>query len=371
MIDEISLLRDVGSLEALDEERLKAIRAPLEAAIAEENSSSARRRRVRRGLWIASAAAAACAVALPATILGRAPRPTGAQTGNTVLTHLAEIARSQAPTVPPGPGQYQYTASVEANQSCTYGPISNYCALVPERREIWIGANGSGRLRETFGPPVFLTARDRAAWVAAGSPSFGDSTSDTSFAPHTLTLGPSNLAEAPTNPTALRAAIESRSLEGGPPGAAEDFVQIGDLLRETDASPALRSALFEVASRLPNIVVLGAVTDHDGRPGVGLAMDVNGVRNELIFNEETSALIGEESVALVDSPAGYQGVKAGTLLDWTVYEASGIVDSTDATPDGTAPAPPPVTCHRADPPAGGRASSAPRATGVTARCAGV
>ena len=56
-------------------------------------------------------------------------------------------------------------------------------------------------------------------------------TSDTSFGPNTLSDGPSNLANAPTDPTALKAAIEDRSLEGGPPGSAEDFTQIGDLLR--------------------------------------------------------------------------------------------------------------------------------------------
>jgi hypothetical protein len=73
-------------------------------------------------------------------------------------------------------------------------------------------------------------------------------------------------------------------------------------------------------------------------------MDTNGVRNELIFDPATSGLMGEQSVALVDSPDGYTGVKAGTVLDWTVYESSGIVNSTSETPTGTAPTAPRVTC---------------------------
>ena len=47
--------------------------------------------------------------------------------------------------------------------------------------------------------------------------------------------------------------------------------------------------------------------------------------------------MGERSVALIDSPDGYAGVKAGTVLGWTVYESSGIVDSTSETPTGKGP----------------------------------
>ena len=41
------------------------------------------------------------------------------------------------------------TASVEANQSCNLG-AGGYCALVPEQRQIWVGSDGSGRIRETL-----------------------------------------------------------------------------------------------------------------------------------------------------------------------------------------------------------------------------
>ena len=304
-------------------------------------------------------AAAAAAIALPVAISGGPAPRGGAHIRGTILARLADVAIAQPPTVPPGPGQYQYTGSVEADQSCNLG-AGGYCALVPEQRQIWIGSDGSGRLRETFGAPEFLTPADKAAWESAGSPSLGNGTSDTSFGPNALSDGPSNLANAPTDPTALKAAIEDRSLEGGPPGSAEDFTQIGDLLRETDASPALRSALFQVASELPGIVLLGSVSDHDGRSGIGMAMDTNGVRNELIFDPATSALIGEQSVALVDSPDGYEGVKVGAVLGWTVYKSSGIVDSTSETPTGTAPSAPRVTCTVV--PAGGGSRSAPGTT---------
>jgi hypothetical protein len=357
MIDEIALLRESDdAFPDLDEVRLEAIRASLDDAIAQEQSAAESHSSHRHRSWFIGAAAAAvvAAIALPVALFGGSAPRSGSHIGQTntvetILARLADVAIAQPATVPPGQGQFQYTASIEANQSCGESPssLSSYCALVPEQRQIWIGSDGSGRILETFGTPEFLAPAEQAAWVAAGSPPLGNGTSDTSFGPNSLSDGPSSLANAPTDPTALKTAIEDRSLEGGPPGSAEDFTQIGDLLRETDASPALRSAVFQVASELPGIVLLGSVADHDGRSGVGLAMDLNGVRNELVFDVSTSALMGEQSVALVDGPDGYQGVTAGTVLGWTVYESSGIVNSISVTPSGTAPSAPPVTCRAA------------------------
>jgi hypothetical protein len=52
--------------------------------------------------------------------------------------------------------------------------------------------------------------------------------------------------------------LSAGKIEGGPPGPAENFTQIGDLLRETDASPALRSALYQVAETIPGVISEGA-----------------------------------------------------------------------------------------------------------------
>jgi hypothetical protein len=79
-----------------------------------------------------------------------------------------------------------------------------------------------------------------------------------------------SLVKLPTNPAKLAELISSRKIEGGPGGPAEDFVKVGDLLRETDAPPALRSALFQVAAHIPGVKALGTVSDHAGRSGVGV-----------------------------------------------------------------------------------------------------
>jgi hypothetical protein len=99
-----------------------------------------------------------------------------------------------------------------------------------------------------------------------------------------------------------------RRLDGGPRTAAEDFVHVGDFLRETDASPALRAALYRAAGLIPGVRLLGTVRDHNGRTGLGVALDSAGVQHELIFNPRTSALMGEAD----------RGSTPGSD-DWAVY----------------------------------------------------
>ena len=263
---------------------------------------------------------------------GASGRPADSSSGITptapvaTFAHLVDVALDQPATAAPAPGQYEYTRSQEAYADCNAGAVP-YCYLLPEERQIWVGTDGSGRLLESFGTPVFETPAARAAWVQDGSPPLGVPTSDTTFGPGGLSLGPSDLASLPTNPTALAAELSARKIEGGPPGPAEDFVQIGDMLRETDASPALRAALFEVAEGIPGVVVLGTVPDHSGRRGIGVGrVGDDGVEQEYVFDSTTSAFLGEEMVATrPDASTG--GAPAGTVLGRAVYESHGIVGS--------------------------------------------
>lgn len=120
--------------------------------------------------------------------------------------------------------------------------------------------------------------------------------------------------------------IAQRKIESGPPGPGGDFIQVGEFLREKDASPSRRAALFEVAARLPGVQDLGRVTDHAGRVGVGLAMDDRGLRDEVIFAAGTSALLGEQQTIVDEAASGYDA-PAGTVVGWAVYLSSSIVDA--------------------------------------------
>ena len=74
------------------------------------------------------------------------------------------------------------------------------------------------------------------------------------------------------------------------------FVFVGDSLRETNASPEQRAALYAVAARIPGVDLVGPVTDSAGRRGIAVAKDdnVNHIRSTLVFDPRTSVLLAEE-----------------------------------------------------------------------------
>jgi hypothetical protein len=343
MIDELERLRHLRSaVLPPSEPARRAAAAALAAAMAAPPPRTAvpgaglatrapvrRRRAPRRRLRLAVTMVAAAVFAIVIDGALQSGSPTAPATAAAaVLTRLARVAAAQPATIAPGPGQYLYVESESAYPSDTYTAAGGqFSVLVPQRREIWLGSDDSGWLRETDGQGSFLTPADRAAWVAAGRPSLAGGTSNTRFGPGCLSLGPPDLAALPTDPSALAADISARRIEGGPPGPAEDFVQIGDLLRETDASPALRAALYQVAARIPGVIALGTVTDHAGRSGTGLAYDAAGTRQELIFDPATSALLGEQ-YTVIGGAGAHEPV--GTDVGWAVYLTTRIVDSLPA-----------------------------------------
>ncbi|HTP18567.1 MAG TPA: CU044_5270 family protein [Solirubrobacteraceae bacterium] len=353
MIDELERVRTFGAdVPAPHDEAEQAARAALARAIRRDERVTAREgiaasRRPRRRVWlvwVTAAAATAIVVVIVSGVVGSGSAG-GPQTASAaVFTKLAAVAKAQ-PSFAPGPGQYLYVDSVQSNASDA--PEVGCTMYVPEHRQIWIGADGSGRLLENDGQATFPSARDRAACARAGLlGSAAPNTYDNWFAARCLSLGPVNLEDLPPDPVALRAMLDARHIEGGPHGPAEDFVQIGDLLRETDASPALRAAIYKVAATIPGVEVLGPARDHSGRLGIGLAYGHSGGRSELILDPRTSALLGELTT---DS--------AGKLVGWAVYLRSRIVNGLPRRP----PAPLRPACVNG----GGRTVQEPDGSGVT------
>jgi hypothetical protein len=246
------------------------------------------------------------------------------------LLRAARAASNQPATAPPAAGQFVYTKSESLYENTAVADHQTINFFQTQTREIWIGPDGSGRLRESDGLPRFATSADHAAWLAAGKPDLtGDRASDTAFRPGGLTY--LDLSTLPTDPAQLKQLIENRTIESGPAGDAETFTIIGDLLRETYAPPDLRSALYTIAAELPGIQLLGAVHDQAGRRGTAVAYISNGLSHELVFDPQTSALLAEQTT-VVDPSQQKPPLPAGTVLDWTAYLSSGIVKSTTATP---------------------------------------
>ena len=222
------------------------------------------------------------------------------------LNRLAQIAAS-GPSLVPHRGQYLYVESARNQDSDAIVNGKECVTYAPERRQVWIGADRSGLLRESFGTATFTSAADRSLCEAMPKGAISQpGTSNLWFAPHCFSIGPNNDVNAlSTDPLTLL--VQMRRADGGPRSAGDDFVHVGDFLRETDARPALRAALYRATALIPGIRLLGTVRDHLGRSGLGAAYR----NHELIFNPRTAVLMAEQTI-------GGPG--------WTVYLASRVIN---------------------------------------------
>ena len=246
-----------------------------------------------------------------------------------VLLDAARTAGNQPPPAPLGPGQFIYTkvkALWGVYEEGPNGPVA--IAFQEHTREDWNRPDGSGRDHDVEGHMLFPTAAD-AAHFYKHYPSrlINGHTGDETYGP-----GPPNydqLSKAPTDPATLKQLIDDRKLGSGPPGDAETFQIIGDLLRRTGAPPAVRSALYTIASQLPGVQLIGPTHDQLGRPGIGVAYDSRGESSELIFDPQTSGLLAEQTSVVERSKD--DPFPPGTVISWSAYLASGVVDSSTAT----------------------------------------
>jgi len=291
-------------------------------------------------LAAAGVCAAAFLIALPIGIFGGSGKvqPAVAQ----VLRDAARVAATQEP-VAPGPGQYLFTRSKDAYLSAVgYDPDDPDCqrppceatetwsVLVPSVRESWISFDGSrrGRVRAVSGKPKFVSAGQRAGWVAAGSPPLprAGQVEDSGLS----SGGMLDASVLPTDPVELRHLIEARKIRGieGPPGEAETFTLIGDMLRETYLPSDVRAAIYRLTAELPGVELLGEVHDPVGRLGTGIAFTdrKRGTRHELIFDPATAALLGERESIVRSAPYGFKA-PPGTPIGYAAYLESRVVDS--------------------------------------------
>jgi hypothetical protein len=310
--------------------RLKQRKEQLLSQIQAEQQNGLRRPRRRRRLMLAvGGAAAAAAVAL--TVVALLPAGSGGPSpaAAAVLNRLARLVAAQPLT--PQPGQYLYVESRSEYPAFAGGTACETVAV--DHRQIWIGTDGSGLIRDTTGPQRYSSPAAKAACLEADSQLHlrSGGTSNDWFAPQCLALGPTNNWDSlSSDPHVLLQ--QMRQLDGGPATPGEDFVHIGDFLRETDAPPAVRATLYQAAALIPGIELLGTVRDHNGRPGLGIAYPSQGPypqkgsSSELIFDPKTGKLSGEQGTG---------------PTYWAVYLSQKVVNQLPGTPP--APLKPPCT----------------------------
>lgn len=274
-----TILQEAGTVSLPTDHTVERGRAALDtatdaAAARVRAIRRARRRRAGFGALVGAAATAALVIG-PTIVSGdRAPIASAAQ----VLLAASDAAGEQGDGWP------------DASYWHTVTEYTTYVAGVEtaqDRRESWMG-------RETDSVVVLSQRSGKLEWTLPW---------------HGVLDGQAitwaDIYALPTDPDALEqvlrrgAATEQTGLAADEGGALSQdayvFRRIGDLLRESPTSPALRQGLWAVAARLPEVTLVGEVTDAVGRPGT--AVELGGVR-------------------LVIDPAD------GRLLEWWSFDVS-------------------------------------------------
>ena len=304
------------------------------------------------------------------------PEPAGS-IGAIGIPQGAESGTDSTPA-PPRPGQFLYrktkvvqlqgwepdgpgTGSKAKPRHFTanlLGPEGNALpALVPTIKEVWTAPDGTARVRETLGRIAFLSSADQRRWEEAGSPppfeyDPGEHHVDRDGSSRLVKEFPSHdwrgrhafanitkLSRLPTEPEALRLAIENRSADSSPLGPSPAGSHRGgvtaerlfEILSEPITSRALRAAALAALAEMPGIRTEHGVSDVAGRRGDALAwVRERGFGRELIFDPKTSAVLAQAETVFGPSATGEYGVPAGTPYRETAYLRSRIVESEQA-----------------------------------------
>ena len=317
MIDE--LLR--GNVPFDSPEARERARMRLRAAIAREEAAPTRRH--RRLLALVAAAAVAVVgllvlqVVLPPGSGG--PRLSAAEE----VRHLGRLSTALE-TVPVGPNDYVYSHILEYARQ-TPSDEGDYDVAVTMDLETWVAMDGSGARETTLRQADLASPADRQKWLDAGSPPLPEVGVTTPERFSSKGLPYYAVETLPTDPTALRKALDSGDVIETGEGDANLLVAIGILLSQDTLSTELRAALFELAASIPSVSVEYGVKDYEGRTAVSVMASDGSVDTKLFFDESDAKLLST-SVSL--PPA--DGRPAFTA--WTVYLGSGVVSKIGARP---------------------------------------
>jgi len=287
---------------------------------------------------------------LPAT--GQVPTSAAAA----VLNHAASVAANQPASQTPGPGQYLHDRTTEGRVGDSGAPVGQRQFLLFSiwTTDTWVAPDGSGRERVDVNVHLLFRS-EQQAWEAAGSPNLGGLRTGIysgTFPTRTLPVGvtaidgpngeyllpyPSS-TNVPTSPMALKRYL-NRYDNNGVSSDPTSALLIASTIFEKGASPALRSALFKVIEQLPGVTVVGPTKDEAGRSGLGIAINSRSslytggnTRYVLIFDPNTSAVLGIEEFAGPSYRDAGVPVPKGTLIGFTNYGPTSVVSSVSASP---------------------------------------
>lgn len=333
MPDALDRLRELRREDALpDPDAQRRARAAMLRHIEQDQVAATTRHR-RRRRWVAAFAVPAAAAALLIAAMTGIERGGVSPEAATALERAADAAEVRAPDLPPG--KYLYVR-VQSSAILTLGddPVILPSGRTIERGapfsvlrsptidETWMDRDGNGRYasRQPAGELEFPGPRDRRRWVAQGRPDLtaeagsasGEYRTDDNGFPvgDGRQLKYEDIAALPTGGEAMHAKLVELAGDRPPDREVAAFEIVGDLLRFAPVPRRVRAALYRATARIDGVRLVGVVRDGLGRRGQAVEIEHDGIRHQLVFDPETSALLAQRDVLAerqpwIDAGPGY------------------------------------------------------------------
>lgn len=299
----------------LSADRRRLLREHLMNEITPDPSVSAAPRPRRRLGWVAlpvvaGGLALALVLANGGGVTNGGPAkaaPAAPATAAELLDRVAEVAATK-PVLAVRDDQFAYVKTLLQDSTMTMNGKQVTAQLNPMRQtESWTSADGSK-------PGLVIDPNDRLSPRSTTEPIKDPSLDAPTY---------SYLATLPTDPDVLLKQIYQHEANDHAYGPDMNvFSEIGRLLRGQIAPPALYTALYRAAAQIPGVTLVSDSTDAEGRHGVAVAEEYQGVQWQWIFDPSSYEFLGERYVVVKDGVYG----KAGDLLGQSAVLQRAAVD---------------------------------------------
>jgi hypothetical protein len=265
------------------------------------------------------------------------PSPGASAQAADVLRQAAEAARDE-PVLTAGPSQFIYikfaetAAEMEGSSKIIGMPTSLY--------ENWLSASGtraglerswasdpSDPARATGAEQNTVLQGCRDGRTVGGSQGMYELTPGGKKYPVRCAPVPAYPRGVPTSASGMRAYLY-RTSQGQNPPDVQAFITAGDLIRDSYLRPAALAALFEAVIEIPGVSLVQHAVNVVGQPGIAVQQTFNGISQQLIFDPQTYAFIGEREIVVGAS----SGLPVGKVIDSTALLGLGVASQVGQKP---------------------------------------